>query len=376
MKANVSTQPKTSRKRHGKLKAFVILLFILFICYLARAVYNFRDDTYDSLDHTDQTILSELNTVMSTDTSNTLWKDYDISKKPVLALNGRFGKGYLINPSNDIHSLFAHEIQMPKGYFIKVYRISPMAPSLLQFAAAGNFNTLHKSYNVYGNSVYFTKYDDSSVTQKQSSNHYINFLTHEAFHYYMQNNWSESGRFNTDSLSGENLELLGKQYEVLQKIYDVLIADQDGQHAAPDKATLQGLAKEYVEATDNRFQANAKYMKEETQAETEEGTDTYLAMNASKLVGYDFQIMQFADKNDSSKVTTLPFDAIVPALQNGASDPSIISTDIIYQSGALLCRLLDALEVPDWQQTLNQQTKQNPVTLYQILSDYVKAEAM
>lgn len=58
---------------------------------------------------------------MNTDTSSTIWKDYDINHKTILALNGRFGKAYLINPSEDIHSIFAHEIQMPEDYSIKVY---------------------------------------------------------------------------------------------------------------------------------------------------------------------------------------------------------------------------------------------------------------
>lgn len=370
MKDNLSLKSPTTRKRHRKLKVFFTLLFILLICYIVWVLCNFRNDTYDSLNHTDKTILSELNTVMNTDTSSTIWKDYDINHKTILALNGRFGKAYLINPSEDIHSIFAHEIQMPEDYSIKVYRISPMAPSLWQFIAAGNFNTLHQSYPVYGDSVYFTKYDDTSVTLKHNSSHYMNFLIHESFHYYMQNNWSFSGRFNTDALAGENLQLLGEQYQVLQKIYNTLIPTGD-LDSKQDKTALPELAREYVAVTDKRFQADAKYMKEETQAETEEGTATYAEMNADRLIGYDYEIMQFASKKDDTKVDILPFDSIVPALQSSGESPSIISTNIVYHSGALLCRLLDALEVPDWQLKLNQQTKENPVTLYQILSDYI-----
>lgn len=359
--------------KHKKLRKRNILfiaLLLLFVLYFGHAACNFRNDTYGSLNHTDQTVLSELNTLMNCNTSSALWKDYELSKKTILALNGQFGKGYLINPSEEIHSIFARKIQMPKGYSINVYRISPLAPSLLQFITAANFNTLHKSYMVYGNPVYFTKYDDTSVTAKHNSSHYLSFLTHEAFHYYMQDNWSHSGRFNTDSLTGKNLTLLGEQYKVLQKIYDVLIKNKDGQ-TAPDKSTLQALAKEYVAATDNRFQADASYMKNETQAETEEGVPTYVEMKADKLIGYDLQIMQFPDKNDDSKVDILPFDSIVPTLQAGTGNSSIISTNMVYQSGALLCELLDALEIPDWQDTLNHQTKDNHITLYKLLSDYV-----
>lgn len=359
-----------THKKFKKRNILFIALLLLFVLYFGRVACNFRNTTYGSLNHTDQTILSELNTLMSCNTSSVLWKDYNLSQKTILALNGQFGKGYLINPTGEIHSIFARKIQMPKGYSINVYRISPLAPSLLQFVTAANFNTLHKTYLVYHNPVYFTKYDDTSVTAKHNSSHYLSFLTHEAFHYYMQDDWSHSGRFRTDALTGKNLTLLGEQYKVLQKIYDILVKKQDA-HTTPDKSTLQALAKEYVAVTDKRFQADASHMKEETQAETEEGVATYVDMKAAKLIGYDLQIMQFPDKNDDSKVDILPFDSIVPALQSGAGDSSIISTNIVYHSGALLCQLLDALEVPDWQDTLNHQTNEHHITLYQVLSDYV-----
>ena len=360
--------------KHHKKNILLELLFILIaiggIGYIALFINNQKNSTYESLPKTDQVILSELNALASSEAKTTMWKDYKISDKPVLALNGRFGKAYLINPYRNIKSVFAKEISLPENYTIKVYRISPLAPSLLQFITAGNFNTAKKNYSVYKNNVYFTKYDDSSIMLKHNSSHYSAFLTHESFHYYMQDNWSHSGRFDTSELTGENLSLLGEEYKILQKIYDTLdIASEAG--TISEKITLQKLAKEYVDVTNRRFQAAPSYMKEESQAETEEGTATYVGMKAAKITGYDFRIMHFIDKENDRNFVVLPFDSIVPAIQSGTGDASIISTNMVYQSGALLCQLLDALEISDWQECLNNQTTEKPVTLYDLLSKYV-----
>ena len=40
--------------------------------------------------------------------------------------------------------------------------------------------------------------------------------------------------------------------------------------------------------------------------------------------------------------------------------------------GAQLCLWLDAMGVPDWQQALNKQTLDAPVTLYDILKGFVE----
>lgn len=44
---------------------------------------------------------------------------------------------------------------------------------------------------------------------------------------------------------------------------------------------------------------------------------------------------------------------------------------IPYETGALLCLRMDELNIPDWQQKLNNQTSENPVTLYSIIDDFI-----
>ena len=47
------------------------------------------------------------------------------------------------------------------------------------------------------NDIYFVKYDEEKSFEKvYQSDHFAPFLTHESFHYYMQNNWKNYDRPN------------------------------------------------------------------------------------------------------------------------------------------------------------------------------------
>ncbi len=104
---------------------------------------------------------------------------------------------------------------------------------------------------------------------------------------------------------------------------------------------------------------------------TNEGTATYVGLNASRIVGYDYKIMHFNASSVGGEVVEWPFDTVVPMIKNGECSKEAIATDLVYQTGSLLCELLDALEVPDWQERLNRQTEQSPVTLYSLLAEYL-----
>lgn len=93
---------------------------------------------------------------------------------------------YLVNPSDEPDSIFAAKINMPQDSALRVYRVSFLAPQTYAMRLeVGNFNTLDKTYDVFGDEVYFIKYNrKDSVEAPNSSRHFITFLTHEAFHYY------------------------------------------------------------------------------------------------------------------------------------------------------------------------------------------------
>ena len=93
---------------------------------------------------------------------------------------------------------------------------------------------------------------------------------------------------------------------------------------------------------------------------------TYVGIQASRRVGYDFGVMYFSNRKD------VPFSEIITQYRAGNIDKSYLADRIPYETGGLLCLLMDELEVPNWQETLNNQTLDAPVSLYSTLKDWVE----
>lgn len=352
-------------KTNKRKRSLLLAVAAFFLIYTALVASNFFENSYDALNTTDQAVLSELNTLFNSEKEKNIWMDYRLLDHTILAINteGVLHYAYLVNPEKEVHSLFAREIQLPVDFSIKVYRISAVFPQMAQFLLPSNFNTIGTHYSVCGNDVYFTKFNADSFGKKYDSRHYITFLSHEAFHYFMQNDWAGGERFDTSELTAADLELMVPLYETYKELLDEL------EKTPVDKEKIIELAKRYVAISSERYQANPTYMKAEALAETAEGTATYIGLHASEAVGYDFGIMTVNGPNNEK--TELPVDLIVPMLKDGRLDKSTIASNFVYDTGALLCELLDALEVTDWQKRLNNQTKEKTVTLYSLIADYV-----
>ena len=220
--------------RNKKIFFPLLILTILLLVFLIPTLYNLRGSTYEDLSELDRAVLGELNEYLTKEQNAPVWEGFRLSDKSILAINGKSRQAFLVNPKQEPHSFLAKEIALPESFSMRVYRISPTAPQSLRFLFSGNFNTDGQQYSVFGNPVYFTKYKDDAMAGPQSSSHYITFLAHESFHYYMQANWPKTGRFNTDSLSEDDLRLMEKEYAVLGKIYDAL--------KQPDASILNALA--------------------------------------------------------------------------------------------------------------------------------------
>ena len=346
-----------------KLIKTIVIFGFLAVIYSVLLACNDRDTGYETFNQTDRVILSELDEYFKADAECPIWPDYDLASKTIAAVNGRWGMAYLVNPAKEPHGLFASEVELPKDYDVQVYRVSAFAPQMLAFRGLESFNTEGKRYELFGNEVYFTRYDDSAVNQKYDAGHYITFLTHEAFHHYMQENWGGESRLNTDVLTKQDLDLLDEQFQILTKIQDELLT------GAPQREKLLAWTREYLDVMEKRKAANPDYVRDELMGETVEGTATYVGIRASKAVGYDFEVMHIY----RDYLAVLKFDELVPGIRSGAMPQSALTTNIIYESGALLCELLDALEVPDWKQQLNAQTLEYPVSLHSILERYMES---
>lgn len=353
-------------KRQKKFpKLPVALLSLLCLCvlvFLFLVVKNHLGANLERLQEDDQAVLAEYNTLCASLETTPLWEDYPLQDMPILAMAGTWGDSYLINPAEPVSSIFAQKIALPEDWTISVYRITAAAPGLMQFRFDGDFNTIGKTYSLFGNTLYYVKYDrKSSVTEPWTSHHFVTFLTHEAFHYYRQENWSGGGRFSADDLTEGDISLLEEEYQALGQIQTQLISQN------PDREVLETAARTYLAVMDRRLEANPEYLRRELEMETAEGTATYVAIEASRRVGYDFGVMYFTNQKD------VPFAEVVPQYQAGHLDKSFLADRMPYETGAILCQLMDALGLPDWQKALNEQTPEAPVSLYDVLKNWAES---
>lgn len=346
------------KKRLGILIGIIVcaLLFVVIV----PTVTNHMGNTYESLNDMDQKILSELDTYIKSENQQSTWLGFNLKDQTNVAMNGTFGKAYLVNPTNKPNGIFAQEITMPQDSSLHVYRLSVVDPEafVVRFDM-GTFNTSGKTYSVNNDDVFYTKYDtDQSIDAQYSQRHFITYLTHEAFHYYMQTNWNYNGPDSANLLDSD-IDLIAKEYDVLAKVQTEL------QTSSPDHDTLKQCAKDYVSIMEERIENNPSYVEDELSKETAEGTATYVAISASKEVGYDYGVMYF------DNIKNVSFSDVIPTLKEGKIEKEFLASRMPYETGAILCQLIDQLKIEGWQEKLNSQTNENYVYLYDILKDYV-----
>lgn len=306
----------------------------------------------------------EYNKLYDEVSKNNLWENFNLADKTIVIISDDTANAYIINPKNFNGNLLTQEITLPKEFTLKsVYRISPITPKLIGMRLSGNFNTIGQTYSIFNNDVYFVKYDESnSLEKKNFSSHFASFLSHEAFHYYMQNNWDIVSPPTTE-LSNDDKELLKQQYDVLNNIQEQLLSNTH------DRDKLLEYANGYVNIVSKRIEENKDYVMSELAKETDEGTAQYVGIKSAKIVNYDYGVMYF------DNIKNVPFSDIFVQLDKGGISTDYLYSRIPYESGAQLCFLFDELDIPNWQQKLNSQTKENPITLYNVLKEYLSQNA-
>ena len=338
-----------------KLK-IILLIIVLLIIFPIGFNKLFKTD-YSSLSENNKQILSEYDKFYAKNPN--LWNNYDLNKKTIVVLDKNFmGDLFIINPQKEIRSLFATRIKLPDSYKIKVYRVSKNYPKRMQYIM-GNFNTKDKVYNILGEkNIFYVKTDEDSLAPKFNSKRFVPFLSHEAFHYYMQQNWTDL-TFRGMSYSDSEIALLDEEYKILDKIKDEV------EKATSDKDLLDSHLKEYVSIMKKRKENTDKEkLKAELAEETIEGTAQYVGIKSAKSVDYDLGILYFINTNK------VKFSEIVPTMKQGKVDQSIIGSHIVYDSGALLCFAMDKLDFLDWQQTLIEKNNNSIYTINDLIEDH------
>lgn len=336
----------------------LILLFGVFIIVVQNKCFSLE---YRQLNDTDKQMLAEYNQLYEEMQTKELWTGFDLADKPILVVSKDSFDTYLINPKVSHNNLFSKKITMPKEFKLQsVYRIAPIVPQVLKIRLdiASNFNTIDNKYSVFGNDVYYVKYNNKESFEKPNTSlHFTPFLVHESFHYYMQNDWKIMSKPEKE-LNESDIALLEEQYQILDDIHAELQSQKSHEK-------LISYAKQYIDVVSKRIESNREYVLAELSHETAEGTAQYLTIKTSKLIGYDYGIMYF------DNVTNVPLSDVFKQIEAGNISVNYLYDQMPYQTGAELCFLFDVLDIPNWQMSLNSQTLEHPIKLYDILKDYL-----
>ncbi len=331
---------------------FACIFGALLVLFAGNILMNHLGSSFEKLGDTEQKLIKEYDTYYRAELEKATFEGFSLTDQSILMVNGRFGEGYILNPENE-SGIFCSRVKTPDDCSITVSRVARSSPQLLRMRLFANFNSMGEKYTVSGNDVYFIRYDrENSLEAERSTSHFINMLTHEAFHYYMQGNWTEGSRINEELLRDEDMPLLAKKYDLLAEIQAEVSSD------APDKEKLTDIARRYYDNETDRIKANPELMKEELGMELGEGTATYVGNKACDVVGYQTGQMTY------SKVMELYDSGLVSKGQLLASLP--------YHTGSDLCLMFDELGIEWWQTRLNAQTKNEPETLYDIIGDFLE----
>lgn len=340
-------------------KKKIFLTILVLLLFLPLISNKFIKTNYEDLISDTRELLEEYEEFC--DKNVELWKNYKLDEKTIAMIERSFlGDFYLINPNEEIKSLYAKEIKMPQNFKIKVYRISKNYPKRLNFLM-GNFNTKDKNYSILGQkNIFYLKTNEDSLAEKYSSKRFTPLLSHEAFHYFVQEDWDDL-TFRGLSYSDDELTLLDKEYKLLDQIKDEVEKENS------DKILLDSYLKDYLKIMDERIKfTDSEKLKAELVEETIEGTAQYVEIKAAKAINYDLGILYFDNTKDVN------FSDIIPTLKKGQIDQSLIGSHLVYASGALLCFAMDKTDFPNWQEVLTEKNKKESYTLYNLIYDYYK----
>ena len=329
-----------------------LAIVLLILVGLDTAVNKNKTDMAD-LSEWDQRALNDFKIANEADAKANFWKDYRLGDHPILLISKDSHYSYLIGPKKKPSSLFASPIT---GIDLDVYRVTRTYPGLWGVKLlGGNFNTIDKTTRILGNDVYYMKFDSSNFTRQFLSEHLMNFLYHESFHYFKQNNWIGGGRFSA-VLTANGMKLLEERLKLFDQARDLVKEGEAG------KAKLKEVAQKIVENQEKRRDSDPDYVDLESMMETTEGTATFMGIMASRAVGYDYGPMYFDNAKD------VPFSDVIPFYKDKKLSEGFLRDRLPYETGAQLTLILQSLDPEGaWQGYLDGQDKTEQRTLMDAL---------
>ena len=363
---------KTKHKGHGLRNAVIVIVAVVAVIFLGNMAMNKLVHTsYSDLNSRDQEMLSQLNSLYSaTAGNNEMWQGYDLNKSPIVfvakgdhlnfkdeSINLIRGTAYAVNVKGLENKAYAQKITMPKGYRLQnVYRLSAVTPGILKtWSPLGNFSSISDNMSL-GTSkhVFYFKYNKKVLNNAAKTDYYLlPLLSHEFFHYDMQQNWSTDEPVSYEEESAQWYSLLGLRYKVMDRL---LAGATHGTFTSTDENIS-----DYVRVTAALKAASPKMFRKLMNIETAEGTAQYMSTLASRVAkspDYTFISDGRSDKTNFSWCFSYMSTHI---------DRVADIRWLCYDVGAGICFTLnDAEGSTDWQKALNSRE-------YKTLNDAVTA---
>lgn len=320
---------------------------------------NHHGTSYEELDNTQRAVIDQYGALCGAvgPQGEGLWADDPLTGRPVLAVGSLAQGALLINPDNEPNPLTSTRISLPEESPLKVYRVASADPALLAtIIAPGNFGLASAA----GIDAFYVRLTSGSFATEDYTGRFIYTLAHESLHEYMQSDWPMGSQL-ADGMSDSDMEMVYDQIDAL----DAMQAEMDS--VEPDPSALDEALRAFVDADDRLGRESPTYEGLAATKYTDEGTAQYVGIKAERLVGA--RPIHVVENGHGESV---PFARIGELLRDGSLDKEwVMGRNYPYFVGAMLCQVFDELQVPSWQERLNAQTLDNPLTVVDIAREAV-----
>ena len=320
---------------------------------------NHTYDEYLKLDYADKLVIDEFERLLRNEINNKEIEDLDLKNKTVVFISEDNFRVFVMNSKKMKNSLFNQKVKLSDKYSFDCYKVSILNPEVIKLLLSGDTPKVGKTYKLNGEEVYYYRYNrDNNIDAKYTSDHISVELVFNMYNYYKQKDWQPVLEISNSMVTKEIYEAYTDVFAHLSEMQYELGKE------TPDKQKLGEYAYQYVRAIDKMKEIDPEYTNKVLYRETYMGVPRYYSINAAKVTNYNFGIMYYEKEQNVS------FSNVITTINAGGVSKSFLYERGSYEIGALLTKTLDYLDV-DYMSVISQNSKDNKVTLYDILVDYL-----
>ena len=337
----------------------VIFLGVLILALSAVLYVNHTYDEYIKLDYADKLVIDEFEALVINQFNDDEINDLDLKNKTIVFISEDNFRAFVVNTKKTKNSLFAQEVKLADRYHINCYKVSILHPGIIKLLLSSDMPKVGKTYTFNGEEVYYYRYKrDLNVDEKYSSNHAGVELVFNMYNYYKQKDWQPLLEISNSMVTSEIYSSYSEVFNSLGLIQREIAVEN------PDKEKLKEYAYQYIRAVDKMKEIDPDYTNKTLYRETYMGVPRYYSILASRNIGYKYGIMYYENEQDVS------FGNIITSINSGGVSKSFLYERGSYETGALISKLLDVLEV-DYRSKIFENSSDKKVTLYDILVEYL-----